>query len=476
MLTGVPDLSPDWLETLVALAYALAALAVTVHVLLTKRDVRAALGWIALAWLTPAVGALIYYGFGINRVSRRATRIGTFQGAPAPAVPAPPALLPEIADLAAIVGRVTGHALAPGNAVALFRGGDEAYPAMLAAIHEARHSIALASYIFRGDRAGQDFIDALAGAQERGVAVRVLIDSVGSGYVYSSALRRLHARGVPAARFLHTWLPWRMPFLNLRNHKKLLIVDGAIGFTGGLNIGNEYAATLARGDYADDVHICAHGPITRQFMESFAQDWAFTTGETLDQEIWWPPLAQTGSVCARAVRSGPDTDIGKLEAILGAALAQARSRVRIVTPYFLPDQKLQFAIAQAALRGVAVEILIPEHCDSAFIDWAMRAHIQFLSEAPDLVRVCPAPFDHAKLMTVDGEWCLVGSSNWDTRSLRLNFELDVECYDRALTGQIDALIDGRLARSRPLGRAALAARPVLMRLRDAAARLFLPYL
>ncbi|MDE3116812.1 MAG: phospholipase, partial [Pseudomonadota bacterium] len=450
MLMGVPDLSSDWLEALVALAYALTALAVTVHVLLTKRDVRAALGWIALAWLTPAVGALIYYGFGINRVSRRATRIAAFQGMPAPAAPEPPALLPEIADLAAIVGRVTGRALVPGNAVALFCGGDEAYPAMLAAIREAKRSIALASYIFRGDETGQAFIDALAAAQGRGVTVRVLIDSVGSGYIYSAALRRLHAKAIPAERFLHTWLPWRMPFLNLRSHKKLLIVDGAIGFTGGLNIGDEYSARLARDGYADDVHIRVDGPITRQLMESFAQDWAFTAGETLDQEIWWPPLAEAGGVFARGVRSGPDTDLGKLEAVLGAALAQARSRVRIVTPYFLPDQRLQFAIAQAALRGVALDILIPEHCDSAFIDWAMRAHVQFLSEAPDLVRVCPAPFDHAKLMTVDGEWCLVGSSNWDARSLRLNFEFDVECYDRALTAKLDTLINDKLTKSRPL--------------------------
>lgn len=476
MLMGVPDLSPDWLEALVALAYALTALAVTVHVLLTKRDVRAALGWIALAWLTPAIGALIYYGFGINRVSRRATRIGAFQGAARAATPAPPVLSPEIADLAAIVGRVTGRALAPGNAVTLFCGGDEAYPAMLAAIREARHSIAMASYIFRGDAIGQAFIDALAAAQGRGVAVRVLIDSVGSGYFYSSALRRLRAKTIPAARFLHTWLPWRMPFLNLRSHKKLLIVDGAISFTGGLNIGAEYSAKLARGDYADDVHLRLEGPITRQLMESFEQDWTFTTGETLDQTIWWPLLAETGSVFARGVRSGPDTDIGKLEAVLGAALAQARKRVRIVTPYFLPDRRLEFAIAQATLRGVKLEILIPEHCDSTYIDWAMRAHVAFLPEPPAAVRLSPAPFDHAKLMTVDGQWCLVGSSNWDTRSLRLNFEFDVECYDAALTGQIDALIDRKIAVSHPLSAEELAARPAPIRLRDAAARLFLPYL
>ncbi len=150
--------------------------------------------------------------------------------------------------------------------------------------------------------------------------------------------------------------------------------------------------------------------------------------------------------------------------------------MRIVTPYFLPDQRLQFAIAQAGLRGVKVEILIPEHCDYAFLDWAMRAHLRFFQDVPATVFFTPAPFNHAKLMTVDGQWCLIGSSNWDTRSFRLNFEFDLECYDRALTAEIDALIEKKIAQCRKVDLAVLAAAPAWRRLRDAAFRLLLPYL
>ena len=145
-----------------------------------------------------------------------------------------------------------------------------------------------------------------------------------------------------------------MPFLNMRNHKKLLIVDGKVGFTGGLNIGADHSRRLARkrNEYVDAVQVRIEGPVVSQLMQTFAQDWSFTTDEVLEGDAWWPDIAPAGPVFARGIHSGPDADIYKLETILGAALAQARTRVRIVTPYFLPDQRLQFAIAQAGLRGV----------------------------------------------------------------------------------------------------------------------------
>jgi len=347
---------------------------------------------------------------------------------------------------------------------------------MLAAIRGARRSIALASYIFRNDTIGRSFIAALVDAQRRGVEVRVLLDGVGTGYFHVATVRSFRAGGVPVARFLHTWVPWRMPFLNMRNHKKLLVVDGETGFCGGLNIGIENSARLAKEKHIDDVHLRVEGPVVRQFMDTFAQDWSFATDETLDQDIWWPAIGQAGTVFARGVHSGPDADIDKLEAILGAALAQATTCVRIVTPYFLPDQRLEFALAQARLRGVRVDIVIPERCNYFFMDWAVRAHLRFFSDANVNIFLSPMPFDHSKLMTVDGEWCLGGSSNWDARSLRLNFEFDIECYDRALTADIDALIDGKIARARKLPMETLAAAPAWAKLRDAACRLMLPYL
>lgn len=468
------------MEFLFATLYVLIAAAVTVHVLQTKSDVRAALAWIAVAWLSPYFGAFLYFVFGINRVTRRALNLAKSgrQGGTTPGPDAQPDMADNIRALAAAGQRVTGSPLIAGNAVTVYHGGDEAYPAMLEATRNARHSIALGSYIFRHDAAGRAFIEALIAAKARGVAVRVLLDSIGSGYFRSATMRALQAGGVPTARFLHTWVPWRMPFLNMRNHKKLLIVDGQVGFTGGLNIGADHSRRLAkrRHEYVDAVQVRIEGPVVRQLMDTFAGDWSFTTDEVLDHDIWWPDIPGAGPVFARGIHSGPDADIYKLETILGAALAQARERVRIVTPYFLPDQRLQFAIAQAGLRGVKVEILIPERCDYPFLDWAMRAHLRFFEDVRASVYFTPAPFNHAKLMTVDEQWCLIGSSNWDTRSFRLNFEFDLECYDRALTAEIDALIGKKIAQSRKVDVVRLAAAPRWMQLRDAAFRLLLPYL
>jgi cardiolipin synthase len=282
--------------------------------------------------------------------------------------------------------------------------------------------------------------------------------------------------GVTAARFLHTWLPWRMPFLNMRNHRKLLVVDGSIAFLGGINIGVENSAKRARKRRVRDVHFRVEGPAACVVMDAFARDWTFSTDESLDDDHWWPKLEPRGKVFARGLRSGPDADIYKLELLLGAAITLAQKRIRIVTPYFLPDSRLQFAIAQAGLRGVIVEILLPERSDQHVMDWAMRGHLRFFRHIRASIISTPPPFDHTKLCTVDGQWSLIGSSNWDARSFRLNFEFDLEILDQELTAKLDAMIDERIAKGKALTPDMLAAEPVWKRLRNAAARLLMPYL
>ena len=466
------------LQTLFAIAYVLLAAVVTVDVLLKKSDVRGALGWIGAAWFSPILGGLIYYLFGINRVTRRALRMSKLRH---PQVDKPGSAqikgAPEnICDLLGASGRLTGEPLMDGNDLVVLQGGDEAYPQMLAAIAVAQRSIVLTSFIFRDDEAGRDFSDALIAARWRGVTVRVLIDSVGAGYFHSPTYHRLKAGGVTAARFLHTWLPWRMPFLNMRNHRKILVVDGELAFMGGMNIGAENSRTLHPKDFITDIHFRVRGPVVRLIMDAFARDWNFTTGESLDDDFWWPELAAQGPVYARGLHSGPDADIYKLEMLLGAALSLAKKRICILTPYFLPDARLQFAIAQAGLRGVQVDIVIPDQCNYLFMDWAMRAHLRFFKHIAANIYTTPLPFDHSKLCTVDDSWCLIGSSNWDARSFRLNFEFDLECYDPRLVQQLDAIIDAKIARGKALSISALIARPVWIRLRDAAARLMMPYL
>jgi cardiolipin synthase len=452
------------------------ALAVTVHVLLTKREVAAAVGWIGLAWFSPFVGGFTYLVLGINRVRRRAIAVRGRVPHPGPGwrEPTTPRDDGHLKPLGRSIGVITGRQNEPGNAIAILQSGDEAYPAMLAAIAGARTSIGLSSYIIRADAIGTRFVDALHAARARGVEVRVIVDGIGSGWVLSPAYFALRRAGVPVRRFMHSPMPWRMPFLNLRTHKKILVVDGTVGFTGGINIADQNIIAEHHPDPVQDTHFRIAGPVVSQLVDAFAQDWAFLAGEVLDGPAWFPPLERAGEADARVITAGPDQDLDKVEFSVLQAIACARDSIRVMTPYFLPDQQMVNALSLAAMRGVTVELFIPEEGDHRLINWAVPANVGPLLR--DGVRIwrSPPPFRHSKVVVVDGEWCLIGSSNWDMRSFRLNFELCVEVYDRPLAAALEALMAGN--RGRALAMADLDARPMPERLRDAWARLLLPYL
>lgn len=469
------------------IAHVMAASAVTVHVLLNHRDVRSAIGWIGLSWLSPFVGSTIYIMFGINRVARRASKLHLTSDIHASAsiselVKIPNSLKilgtncpPQILSIAKAGDNIIRLPLTTGNTLEIYSNGDEAYPAMLTAIENAKHSIALSSYIFAGDETGQEFGRKLIAAKARGVEVRVLVDGLGSGYFKAPIVEQLRKGGVAVDQFLHDWRPWKMTFLNMRNHKKLLIVDGKQGFTGGMNIAGENVGGAGIPE-VQDVHAQVSGPIVGQLLLSFAQDWEFTTKEELTGELWWPDLAGDGAIAMRGITSGPDSDMGYIEAMLTTAIEQATKRVRIVSPYFLPEDGLFRVLTLAAVRGVEVELVIPAVTNHFYFNWATAAHLATFPLASIKCYLTPEPFDHAKLMTVDGEWASFGSTNWDARSMRLNFEFQVECYDRAATAQIDAVIDAKMKTATMLDVEALWNRPVIIKLRDAAARVLLPYL
>lgn len=453
----------------------LVALSATAHILLTKRDVGAAIGWIGLAWLSPIVGGILYFSFGINRVKRRARslRDGRSDGGPR-GVQGVLDRDDHLAPLERAGRRITQRPALPGVAVCMFHNGDQAYPAMLDAIAGAKHSVALSSYIFRDDVVGGQFIDALVAARERGVQVRVIVDGVGGGYIRSPVYHKLRRAGVPVGRFMHTMLPWRMSFINLRTHKKLLLLDGRLGFTGGMNIAEQNLVATRPADPVCDTHFLFEGPVVAQLMEAFAADWSFVTAEDLEGEKWFPELAAVGTAIARVVTSGPDADQEHIESLLNEAIVCARHSILILTPYFLPDERILTALCLAALRGVQVDLAVPMRSDHRFMEYAMRAHVGPLLEAGCRIWRNAPPFDHSKVLVVDRHWCLIGSANWDVRSFRLNFELTVEIYDDVLAAQLEALVASRQGSA--LTAELLAARSLPIQLRDAALRLALPYL
>lgn len=480
---GIGELWP-WL---LALAIPLIQGSAAVHVLLRKRDVRAAVGWMALIWLAPIIGTVLYVLFGINRIQRKARALRSAPGGYAGVVGAGFCLKSDLearlgpgkrhlAGLVPLGDRITDRPLLTGNVVVPLVDGDEAFPAMLEAIDAASVSVSLQSYIFDNDRAGKRFLAALAAAVERGVEVRVLIDDVGSRYSVPPMVGALRRAGVRVERFMPTVFRARMPYLNLRNHRKIMVVDGRIAFTGGMNIREEFWTSGSPDHFARDLHFRIEGPVVGEIQEVFAEDWTFTTGERLEGERWFPPLEAAGSAIARGISDGPDIDYEKLESMLLGAVGVARESVRILTPYFLPDHLLVRTLCIAAQRGVEVDILLPAKGNLAMVQWASTALLPQVLEKGVRVHASPEPFDHSKLMIVDGTWVLLGSANWDPRSLQLNFEFNVECYDPELGERMERLFLERREAAHSVTLEEVEGRPLPIKLRDSFARLFSPYL
>ena len=469
--------------------------AASLHALLTKRDTRSTIAWVGLVWLSPGFGAAAYALFGVNRIRRKATRLWAGRRAVVHRVEAAMPSSQRITDaigptnallrsLTTLVQEVTKRPLLDGNTIEPLHGGDEAYPRMLAALESAKHSIGMTSYIFDNDPTGKLFIDALCRAVDRGVAVRVLIDGIGSRYSFPTSVALLRKKGVTVSRFMPTTVPFYLPYANLRNHRKILVVDGQHGFTGGLNIRHGCWLSKHPPHPVQDMHFALTGPIVTQLLEVFIEDWAFASGESLgalrdgDPNLTWQPnLEFTGTSLARGIRYGPDDrEIGRIKLILIAALASARRSVKIMTPYFLPDDAICQALGVAALRGVQVDIVLPQQNNLALVGWASEALLwQVLSRGCN-IWMSPPPFDHTKLMVVDSSWTLFGSGNWDERSMRLNFEFNVESYDAAMAEKLDAHIGEIIGRSTQRTLSDVDSRSLLTRVRDGIARLFAPYL
>jgi cardiolipin synthase len=271
-------------------------------------------------------------------------------------------------------------------------------------------------------------------------------------------------------------VPRLFRYANLRNHRKILVVDGKLGFTGGTNIRAGHWLSRKPKDPVRCLHFRVTGPVVADMQRTFATDWAFAAGEQLLGDPWFAHQERCGKVLARGIPDGPDTDLDNMPKVMLGALAAAQTRVRIMSPYFLPDEALASAVRVAALRGVAVDIVIPERSNFLMIDWAMRPQLVDFIESGCRVFFSPPPFDHAKLFTADGVWSLIGSTNWDARSLRLNFEYDLECYGVDLTRKLDSFADERIAVARPVTLGELRSQPFPVRLRSGAARLLTPYL
>lgn len=461
------------LAALFALTWIVVATAAAVHVLVYKRNSRAAFGWIGVIITFPVIGAVLYTLFGINRVKRKAQQLTEEDDPTNPGVqPLPHS--PGGASINRPGYNITGAQLTQHNQVKTLYNGEQAFPEMLEAIDAAQQEVLLSTYIFDNDDTGLQFISKLVLARDRGCKVNVLVDDAGIRYSLPTIIGELKKHGLTYRRFMPLRLFPPSFSINLRTHRKMLVLDRKLAFAGGMNIGDRQRVDGPSPHRASDLHFRFEGPVTHDFTALFGEDWEFLDGEPLKD---WPGQPDgIGHADCRVISDGPDETLDSLMLVIMGAISCARERVWIMTPYFLPERQMLGCLQAAALSGVDVRVMIPAENNWPIVQWALQHNMAELLDAGVRVYQRPPPFAHSKCLLIDREYSLVGSTNLDPRSLRLNFELGVEVFDARINGELASHFDKTLPECSEFTHQRLASRGLLAKMRDGASALFSPYL
>ncbi len=479
---------------LIALLHLLIMIVAAFHALIYKRDHRAALGWIGVIIVFPIAGPLLYFLFGINRLRTKA-RVFTGHHLPVlhfsydpienpPEQPVDPlvdqASLPPLANVG---GRAAGTPLVADNYVKVLKNGDEFFPRLAEVIDNARDYVLLSTYLFSPKGAVAEVVAAMQRAARRGVKLRVLIDGVGVCYSLGAVVRPLREAGAEVTLFRPISLLPLSFDINLRNHRKIAVIDGHIGFFGGINIDPRHMVTAAENRTpTEDLQFEASGSVVAKLQELFEKDWQLMNRKGLDlglgqnEDNATVAARHKGPTVCRVIGDGPANNRNPLAKTLHGVFSAAQKNITIMTPYFLPGHSMVAALQAATLRGVRVQILLPERSNLRFVDWATRNMLWELLMWNVEVYYKPAPFAHTKLTLVDDEYVMGGSANLDARSLRLNFELGVEMFDRDLATQVQQHVQDAIAHSRRVTLIELDQRPIPQRVRDSFFWLFSGYL
>jgi cardiolipin synthase A/B len=454
------------------------------HAILNKRNPRGAALWLVIIILLPLAGSFLYWVLGINRIHRRALARARKKRGAVCRVYSSERIVQDLPGgrrfktLNLLATRATHRPLLAGNNVEPLFDGNETFPAMLESIGGAKKSVTLSTYILDRDAVGIRVVDSLCAAAVRGIQVRVLVDGLGTSKSALKMASRLRDAGAKVSVF-HPLpgLPFRRPSINMRNHRKILVIDGQLGFTGGINIsGRHFFSKNWEKELVRDIHFRITGPVVEGMQDVFAEDWYASAGEVLEGDVFFSRPREEADAYARAVASGPDENFEKIYEIIIGAIHAAGETITIVTPYFIPDRPLVQALRSAVLTGVEVRIFLPVKSDHTVVTWASNAHLSELLDSGVSIFWTAPPFVHSKLMIIDGFWSLIGSANIDPRSFRLNFEFDIEVYNSDLAEKLTDYADGLKKEAIPLNSDMLLTRPLYRRLCEGVARMFAPYL
>ena len=464
-----PELKPWLIGT-----WGLYVLVLAGWIVLQKREPIATISWLLSLAFLPVVGLVIYHFLGPQRIVRQRRRRHLSRDRVGEARPSDLRTSEDCATVASLAQAATGFAPCSASDARLLVGGAATYEALVAAIAGARQHIHVEYYIFEPDQTGTRLRDALVARARAGVRVRVLLDAIGSARLGARFLAPLREAGAEFAWFhpVRLRFVWR-PRINLRNHRKIVVIDGAVGFTGGINVtDDENEAVNPRAFH--DLHLRLEGGIVRWLQLAFLEDWHYATGVALRDATLWPEPPE-GRLVAQALPAGPDSPWEPIHRVMVEAIHQANHRVWLVTPYFVPGEAARMALASAALRGLDVRVVLPARSDSLLVSAAARSYYDELLAAGVRVFEYQPRMLHSKALLVDDDTCFLGSANFDHRSFRLNFELSVMLHDPGLAGELEQEIRASLGHCREV-RTDAPAGPFWRRLGDACARLLSPLL
>ncbi|QDT64291.1 cardiolipin synthase [Calycomorphotria hydatis] len=436
----------SWTAMLVSFSGYLLTLLLLRWVLLTRKESpTATVAWAMTIVLVPIIGGLLFLFFGVNRVDRRSElkeqsarslrdqleahpehQAGEY-GEPA-----------ELVSTLMRLGERTGHCPPiRGNHVQILSDTNQTLGLIEQAIHQAEHSIHLEYYMWKQDRTGRRVRDLLIERARENIQVRFLYDALGSVFPNGKFLGPMRAAGIevatamPGATLREQWS------INLRNHRKIVIVDGKVGFTGGMNIGDEYLGLTQERGFWRDTHLRVTGPVVHELQRVFAEDWFFATGRALTDPEKYPVIEMDGHVIAQVLDGGPTGTNNPLRTVLFAAINEAREQVLIASGYFIPPKPFVRAMETASLRGVRVALIVPGGSTYPWTMWAGRSYYETLLTAGVEIYEYQRGAFHAKTFTIDGCWSHVGSTNLDNRSLYLNFEAGISIHSREIAEKLE---------------------------------------
>lgn len=456
-----------------------AAFAALIHLLIHKREPISTISWGLLVALVPLLGPALYFTFGPERLVRQAskrkslisTRFSRIElSSDVGGLPHP-----HGDSLFNLTQNISSFPISEGNRLLFLHDPQETLNTMIAEIDKAQVYIHLEYYIISSDSITENIFDSLISARRRGVEVRILYDALGSLSLKRLHFRKLKEAGIQIAGFLpFSLLPQRIN-LNFRNHRKILVIDGKTVFSGGTNLGKEYLGKPGKHQWRD-LSIQLWGPVCLQLQEVFREDWAFTTKEDLIDNKYFPNLSEEGNARIQVIDSGPDTSFQSLHRAIFAGITSARQKISVITPYFIPDSAMTTALEVAALKGVDLKIILPQKNDQPLVRFASRSFYSELLKAGVGIYEFEPKILHAKLMTLDDEFTIIGSGNMDIRSFRLNFEITMIIQDKEITRQAQEIFDIDLKRSRNITPAVFSKRGLHQEVIENACRILAPIL